>query len=472
MAQIPGFTLFPPTQFLYSPAHPATNSERADTARHSKGYAPRGLKALLKRDSICSADETTCPQGDWCCGSGQSCTVNSDGSFWCCAAGAGASGCSRVCVSGDFQCGSVCCASGQTCLGGDTAFPACAGSRSSVTSTTATRTATSLSSTTTVSSFTTSASPTTSTTSAAESSSATSLMLAPGTPTASPSGTLATAPTSSTSASADPSASVGEGGMSVGAQIGIGIAVPVVVIVLVVGLWLCLFRRPNRRPPPRSYLEADNVSPLGTPPPRYPPDPKDVILADSYIPKRPPRTAEYEMSSLPPPSPRTLTTPAPGTGIVVTTTTTETCTLDPRHHENQRQLQEQARSLHSSGSGHSGHARHGSGTFFHHPIDADRPLSPGSPYNRRKTPGHSRVASGASAASGAVAAATSGAGAVSSCPAEAAAAEDKTEQERLLLHERQIRLAKEKECLMQLATLDREEKDIQKRLRELQKDDQ
>ncbi|KAK4156556.1 hypothetical protein C8A00DRAFT_30522 [Chaetomidium leptoderma] len=78
--------------FLFRSAWPAISGTRTLTP----------LRNRQSDRTTCGTEETTCPQGGWCCGAGEACSLQ-DGAFFCCPAGAGAAGCARVCAVGDFQ---------------------------------------------------------------------------------------------------------------------------------------------------------------------------------------------------------------------------------------------------------------------------------------------------------------------------------------------------------------------------------
>ncbi|KAH6843338.1 hypothetical protein B0I37DRAFT_399659 [Chaetomium sp. MPI-CAGE-AT-0009] len=206
----------PPAAFLFRSAWPAASEF------HIRG----SLRHRQTEGTTCSADETTCPQAGWCCGAGETCSVD-NGAFFCCPAGAGA-GCARVCAAGDFQCGSICCANGQTCMGADTLSPFCVNPEPSSVAPTITTfstrtTTTSLPSSTgpsnTISISTThtskATSPTAHATTIAASRTATHQASPPGA-------------TDTSTASATPQ----QGGLTHPAQIAIGIIVPVAVVLL------------------------------------------------------------------------------------------------------------------------------------------------------------------------------------------------------------------------------------------------
>ncbi|KAK4128054.1 hypothetical protein N657DRAFT_562207, partial [Parathielavia appendiculata] len=221
-----------PAAFLFRPAWPAVSGHESFTplwSRQSGG-------------SACADSETTCPQAAWCCGAEEVCSLIG-GAFFCCPEGAGSVGCTRVCAAGDFQCGSICCADGQTCMGGDTPSPYCVSQRPTGVPGTAV-------STTSISSRTASTysgislsitspsfpaaiiSPTSSVTSAiAASTNAASLTQSEQPSPAEPSVTASTTP---------------QHGFSRAAQISIGVIVPVAVVFLVGALWIFNFRRPGR----------------------------------------------------------------------------------------------------------------------------------------------------------------------------------------------------------------------------------
>ncbi|KAK3905165.1 hypothetical protein C8A05DRAFT_31039 [Staphylotrichum tortipilum] len=277
-----------PAAYIFRPAWPAVSGVRI----------PTSLRNRQSGGSTCGTGETTCPQAGWCCGASETCT-QLGGAFFCCPAGAGAAGCTRVCAAGDFQCGSICCAEGQTCGGVDTLSPFCTNeSSTSLSSAVATSTKTSpqssmsTSSSSSSSSTSLSSSKNTSTTasSSTRSSSHTTLpstsarasTIAAPTTTASPSPSSPSATPTSTAASQ-------HGGIPLAGQIAIGVIVPVAVILMVGALWYFVFRRPSdgwggrghhrwgtgttsfgsrgRTPPPayaKSGLDTVVVSPIST----------------------------------------------------------------------------------------------------------------------------------------------------------------------------------------------------------------
>ncbi|KAH6640272.1 hypothetical protein F5144DRAFT_89406 [Chaetomium tenue] len=259
----------PPAAFLFHAAWPAGSEF------HIRGASLRNRQT---EGATCGADETTCPQGGWCCGAGETCSVD-NGAFFCCPAGAGA-GCARVCAAGDFQCGSICCANGQTCMGADTLSPFCVSSApSSVAPTTTTLptqttttplpSSTGSSSTTTISTTRTSKapSPTTHSTTVATAPTMTDRPSPPGA-------------TNTSTASAAPS----QGGLTHPAQIAIGIIVPVAVVIIVGALWFLIFRRPGRGRGHRRGGTGDTSFGFGTgsrgptPPPAYSKASSDAAL--------------------------------------------------------------------------------------------------------------------------------------------------------------------------------------------------
>ncbi|KAK3987960.1 hypothetical protein QBC44DRAFT_111382 [Cladorrhinum sp. PSN332] len=239
----------------------------------------------------CASHQTTCPQGGWCCNPGETCSF--DNESFCCPIGSnlGALGCRRVCAAGDFECGSVCCATGQTCIQSHGLLPYCVSKTSSVltavrsvvvTSTPTPSTSSSLSPLSTESIGTGSTSselpfhtPTTTITSVHGRSSATSSFTTTTTALPSPKSELGSSPTSLPS-----------GGLPTSAQISIGIIVPLFVLMLLAWLWFCVFRnrfssssqsRASSSMPRRSRLggELDDSfqfpqrSAAGSPPPSY-----------------------------------------------------------------------------------------------------------------------------------------------------------------------------------------------------------
>ncbi|VBB80395.1 Putative protein of unknown function [Podospora comata] len=182
----------------------------------------------------CRADESTCPQAGWCCNKDETCFLEA-GAFFCCPTGAGKGGCVRVCHSGDFQCGGttpdttgICCANGQTCIGGDTPLPFCADTGASSSTR---KTSTSLTTSQTSTPSHSGDSHTSSTT--------TSLQFPTPSPNNSPS--FSTYPTHTISNIPSPSATEppsSNSGISLAAQI-TAIIVPLVIITLIIS---CIFR--------------------------------------------------------------------------------------------------------------------------------------------------------------------------------------------------------------------------------------
>ncbi|KAK0616964.1 hypothetical protein B0T14DRAFT_254868 [Immersiella caudata] len=275
------FDLFPapPSGFLFRRAQPATLPP---------GFV--GL-SLSGRDSVgptCAANETKCSEGDWCCDTGDTCSLD-NGVFLCCAPGAESAGCSRVCAAGDFQCGSICCANGQACAGADSGAPFCVNSSSSssalATATTPTSSATTLPPTTprpatTSKSTTRSSTPTSRSFSTLELAPTNTATFIPQFPTA----TFTPTPTPSSEAT------VG-GGVPLGMGIAIGIIVPVVVITMVAGLWFFLCRRrPRKRspysnepppPPSKGGIAVTTINHRYTP--SDPRSPVDSVRSDSTV---------------------------------------------------------------------------------------------------------------------------------------------------------------------------------------------
>ncbi|KAK3291236.1 uncharacterized protein B0H64DRAFT_45015 [Chaetomium fimeti] len=249
----------PPAAFLFHSAWPPTSEF------HIRG-------SLMHRQTdgtTCGADETTCPQGGWCCGAGETCSID-NGAFFCCPAGAGA-GCARVCAVGDFQCGSICCANGQTCMGADTLSPFCVIPEPS-----------SVAPTTTPSSRTTTTSQPSSTSSSSSISTSTTHTSKPTSTAAHSSTTIAASPTATDQPSppkatdtSTTSATPQQGGLTHPAQIAIGIIVPIAVVFLVGALWFLIFRRPGRGRGHRRGGTGDTSFGFGTgsrgptPPPAY-----------------------------------------------------------------------------------------------------------------------------------------------------------------------------------------------------------
>ncbi|KAK4444501.1 hypothetical protein QBC34DRAFT_183142 [Podospora aff. communis PSN243] len=268
----------PPAGFLFRRANPAT--------------IPRGFVglSLSGRDSVgptCAANETKCSEGDWCCDTGDTCSLD-NGVFLCCAPGAEGAGCSRVCASGDFQCGSICCANGQACAGADTGAPFCVDSSSS-SSSLAAATPTPLATSATALPTTTSR-PTTTSKPAARSSATSSRSFS----------TLELAPTNTGTfipqfptsiPTSTPSSEVAVGGdIPLGVGIAIGVIVPVVVITMVASLWFFLCRRPRRRspysddpppPPPKGGIPVTTINHRYTP--SDPRSPADSVRSDSTV---------------------------------------------------------------------------------------------------------------------------------------------------------------------------------------------
>ncbi|KAK1773561.1 hypothetical protein QBC45DRAFT_339601 [Copromyces sp. CBS 386.78] len=278
--------LVPPTRFLFQPAH---RPKLHIGTLASPGR--RGLLELARRDLTCASDETTCPQGSWCCGNGSTCSLD-NGAFFCCAPGAGQDGCARVCAAGDFQCGNVCCADGQTCMGAESGSPYCVNPSNTLMSSTpfSTTTATFISSTWTVAqttptmtlstaSLTTWISTTTAIAIQISSSSTTSETTNPTSSRMSLSSQPAAAPTA---ASSPTSHEGGEGGIPMAAQVSIGVIVPIVCIILVFGLWMILFRRSKSRRLTTALANGD------VPPGFYAVGPSDANRPSSYYPSTPP----------------------------------------------------------------------------------------------------------------------------------------------------------------------------------------
>ncbi|KAK4248239.1 hypothetical protein C7999DRAFT_13802, partial [Corynascus novoguineensis] len=259
--------LVAPAAFLFRPARPADSGNGIGAAHWSRQL----------EEATCGPDETICPQGGWCCGAGETCSL-SNGAFFCCPAGADTAGCVRVCAAGDFQCGSICCANGQMCMAADSLSPYCVNESRISVSSTATSTSTTFSSV--VSTSTSSVSRTTSisvstsvpsissTGSGSSTVSKTSLTL-----TLSPTSTDQPSSTGTSTTTATPQ----NGGFPHAAQIAVGVVVPVVVILLVGALWFFVFRRPNqghgrghhRRGTGGSSFGFGTGSQGNTPPPAY-----------------------------------------------------------------------------------------------------------------------------------------------------------------------------------------------------------
>lgn len=250
----------PPTQYLFRRAHAAIRPP---------GFVGVGLRG---RDSVgptCAANETKCTEGDWCCDTGEACSLD-NGAFLCCPSGLESVGCSRVCSVGEFQCGAVCCAKGQTCGGGDSATPFCVNSSTSSTALTTSPTLSTARPSTTISRPTTTSAPKTRPSVSADDFST--LELAP-----TKTGTFTPVfPThTSTSAGQQPTSdSVAGTGLPLAAQIAMGVIVPVVVILIVASLWFFLCRGPRRRSP---YSGGEDDRPP-------PPPPKNGIPAATLAP--------------------------------------------------------------------------------------------------------------------------------------------------------------------------------------------
>ncbi|KAK3401567.1 hypothetical protein B0T20DRAFT_402042 [Sordaria brevicollis] len=304
--------LVPPTRFLFQPAHrPKLLPLHIGTLASSPGR--RGLFELAQRDLLtCASDETTCSQGNWCCGNGSTCSLD-NGAFFCCAAsGAGDAqdgGCARVCAAGDFQCGNVCCADGQTCMGAESGSPYCLNPTTTMSSMPlSTAPATFISPTTSTVGQTTSTSTMSLSTTSLTASipAATAIVNIPSSSSPSTSETMSSP--SQVATAAPTSSESHEGGIPMAAQVSIGVIVPVVCIILVFGLWMVLFRRSNRSRrltmafgrnggdddvPPGFYVVgpgdsgSGNLYPL-TPPPAYT---KSATTLVSTIPADPSSTA-------------------------------------------------------------------------------------------------------------------------------------------------------------------------------------
>ncbi|KAK4179145.1 hypothetical protein QBC36DRAFT_364875 [Triangularia setosa] len=84
----------------------STSSSSSTSTRTATSISSSTTPVLDRRQAagICRADESTCPQGGWCCKKDEICSLEA-GAFFCCSTGAGKEGCVRVCTSGDFQCG-------------------------------------------------------------------------------------------------------------------------------------------------------------------------------------------------------------------------------------------------------------------------------------------------------------------------------------------------------------------------------
>ncbi|EAA29559.2 hypothetical protein GE21DRAFT_9395 [Neurospora crassa] len=262
--------LIPPTRFLFQPAH-RPKYDIGTLASPGR----RGLLGLAQRDLTCASDETTCTQGSWCCGNGSTCSLD-NGAFFCCPPEAGQDGCARVCATGDFQCGNVCCADGQTCMGADSGSPYCVNpSTTSNTLMSSVPLPTTPTTTTALISSTVAHTTPTMMTTASSSVSTTSDTAVPFPSSMSSSQTAA----ASTTVSPSPDR---EGGIPMAAQISIGVIVPVFCIFLVFGLWMVLFRRSKSR----------RLS-MGDAPGEFPPRfhvvaPSDLDRPSSYYPTTPP----------------------------------------------------------------------------------------------------------------------------------------------------------------------------------------
>ncbi|KAK4194255.1 hypothetical protein QBC40DRAFT_188625 [Triangularia verruculosa] len=137
----PTYLFRPARQATLPPAPPSTRTSTSSTisssfsATRTASSLPSSTSLTIERRQAagtCRADESTCPQAGWCCNKDEACSLEG-GAFFCCPIGAGKEGCVRVCAAGDFQCGGttsdstgICCANGQTCVGGDTPLPFCA----------------------------------------------------------------------------------------------------------------------------------------------------------------------------------------------------------------------------------------------------------------------------------------------------------------------------------------------------------
>ncbi|KAK0744404.1 hypothetical protein B0T21DRAFT_380690 [Apiosordaria backusii] len=131
--------LFRPARQASLPPSPSTSTLSTSPSSFSVTRTTASVSSSTTLDlqrrqaaGTCRADESTCPQAGWCCNKDETCSLEG-GAFFCCPSGAGREGCIRVCAAGDFQCGGtspgttgICCANGQTCIGGDTPLPFCA----------------------------------------------------------------------------------------------------------------------------------------------------------------------------------------------------------------------------------------------------------------------------------------------------------------------------------------------------------
>ncbi|KAK3349795.1 hypothetical protein B0T25DRAFT_582656 [Lasiosphaeria hispida] len=230
-----GFQAVPPAQYLFRDANPAASPDGFI------GFAGRALGGRNSLGPICANYETKCAQGDWCCNTGGTCSFDTiNGAFLCCGASAGASGCTRVCAAGTFQCSSVCCTYGQTCYGGDTVSGYCISQGSSYTTSTVNQNSRQTTTAYRGDYQSSSASPygydnnnnnngNTQTTSTYHNT-------ATGTQDASRS-------SSTNNRDQSLSGEQNSGGMSLGVQVAISVAVPLIVILIAVGVWFCIFRR-------------------------------------------------------------------------------------------------------------------------------------------------------------------------------------------------------------------------------------
>ncbi|KAK4228661.1 hypothetical protein QBC38DRAFT_454036 [Podospora fimiseda] len=209
----------------------------------------------------CANNQTTCSQGGWCCNSDETCSF--DNAFFCCPAGTSLSksGCRRVCAEGDFECGSICCAVGQTFINNDGLSPYC------------------IHATTTINSIIASTVSASSRPTRSPSLTSIATNTTPTPATASPPTTAATTTTTTTSHSS--------GGFPKSAQTSVGIIVPLFVLMFLGCLWFGIFRnrfsssfqsRDSSSMPRRSRSRLGELndtfyfprrSAAGSPPPTY-----------------------------------------------------------------------------------------------------------------------------------------------------------------------------------------------------------
>ncbi|KAK4168437.1 hypothetical protein QBC43DRAFT_360337 [Cladorrhinum sp. PSN259] len=199
----------------------------------------------------CASNQKTCPQGGWCCHPDKTCVVNNG--FFCCPVGSGQgnAGCRSVCATGDFQCGSICCGSGQTCVQDATLLPYCAQGSGSIINAVSSTLITSVSTLEQkISTATSSLSLSTDDVAADRTSSH--LHAARRTPLQSqhqPSATTTDMATIQPSSKPKPPSeskstvlSSADGDLPKSAQISMGVIVPLFVLLLLASLWFCIFR--------------------------------------------------------------------------------------------------------------------------------------------------------------------------------------------------------------------------------------